>query len=147
MNACLWCGEPTGSEDVLCPEDRAVHDHPRFYCKVPGHTVPTLGPSCAECDQIKLNEARRAAINAPLIAELEKVMVVFMRGWHKPWPGADFGKAIVGNAIAGAIEDLGGKVSIPPPGDPRFHGYDPYAEHLRGLAALEARRQGLPDPA
>jgi len=71
MLLCLWCDDPTGSEDKLCPGCRAVHDHPPFHCTVPGHTIPTLGPCCAECESIRLAEERRAAANAPLIEELK----------------------------------------------------------------------------
>jgi hypothetical protein len=29
-----------------------------------------------------------------------------VRDWHKPWPGAEHGKALVGMMIDGALADL-----------------------------------------
>jgi len=135
MLLCLWCDDPTGSEDKLCPGCRAVHDHPPFHCTVPGHTIPTLGPCCAECESIRLAEERRAAANAPLIEELKAILNVHMENWHKPWPGAEFGKSMVGNMIVNAIRDLGGTVTIPSPG-PR----DEMSRLLRDDPAEYARR-------
>lgn len=134
---CLWCDDPTGSDDKLCPDCRAVHDHPPFHCKVPGHNVPTLGPRCAECELVELRAARRAAANAPVIEELKMVLNAHVDAWRKPWPGAEFGKTLVGNAIVNAIRDLGGEVTIPTP----VRGETAYDLHMRGLAVLEERRR------
>lgn len=42
-----------------------------------------------------------AAIRAKFIAE----------DWHRPWRGAEFGKAIIGNAIVGAEREVAERLS------------------------------------
>jgi hypothetical protein len=103
-NACLWCDDPCEGENKLCPSCKAVNDHPLFHCSNPRHTVPTLGPSCADCDFERAHAARREAINAPIRASLEAILAGHVRDWHKPWPGCEFGKTIIGNALLAAIK-------------------------------------------
>lgn len=105
-NGCLWC-DALVSGDKLCAACRAVNDHPLFHCTAnPRHTVPTLGPSCAACDWERAAEERRRAANAPIIARLEGIRAQLVADWRKPWPGCEFGKAMVGQMINGAIENL-----------------------------------------
>jgi hypothetical protein len=40
------------------------------------------------------------------LAQLEAIRADHIRGFHKPWPGAEHGKAIVGNALTNAIDDV-----------------------------------------
>ena len=101
---CLWCDAP--SEGSLCGPCRAVNDHLPFYCANPRHAVPTLGPSCARCDDEKAREAARTAHNAPIVAQLRQIRADLIRDWHNSWPGAEHGKALVGHMIDGALEDL-----------------------------------------
>lgn len=142
---CLWCCEPTHSSDVLCAECRAVNDHPPFHCTVPGHTVPTLGPRCAECEQIEWTNKRRREANAPRIAELQAILNRHMEGWYEPWPGCEYAKSWVGNMILSAIRDLGGDATIPPPGKvhpmTRLLADDPVAYQAYASATLAARKK------
>lgn len=103
---CLWCDAPTTNGDKLCPACRVVNDHPLFYCSNPRHTVPTLGPSCASCDHERAEKDRLAKRNAPIIAQLVAIRAQLVAEWHRPWPGCEHGKAIIGMAINGAIKDL-----------------------------------------
>jgi len=103
MSECLWCDAPT--DEKLCRSCRAGNDHPLFHCKVPGH-IPTLGKSCAECDLQAQAIARRAAANAPSLVALRSIREGLIADWHKPWPGCEHGKAILGMAIDRAIKDL-----------------------------------------
>jgi len=105
MNLCLWCDDLTGSADVLCPGCRKVNDHPLFHCPIKGH-LPTSGPECAECHHIAQNMAQREALNAPIVASLREIRAVHVREWNQRWPGCEFGKALVGIMIDGAIADL-----------------------------------------
>ncbi len=133
---CLWCDDPTGSEDELCSDCRAVHDHPPFYCDKPGHTVPTLGPRCAECAIEEDRKRRRQEANAKHIQQLQESLTQFCKEFHKPWAGAEFGKTIVGNAIIGAIRELGGEPDLT---NPLIE--DPYDRMLRANRVLESRRK------
>lgn len=145
MNHCLWCDEPTGSDDVLCPECRAVNDHPPFHCTVPGHDVPTLGDHCAQCEMEASAARRQREANAPVIEQLKSILNRHMEGWYDPWPGAEFGKTIVGNAILGAIRDLGGDAFIPAPGRKdemsRLLWDDPEEYGRRASRILKERRE------
>jgi hypothetical protein len=105
---CLWCDTPTVNGDKLCPTCRAANDHPPFHCPKPGHEVPTLGPSCFNCDIEQEARERRDKINAPIIASLEAIRAQHIRDFHKPWPGCEFGKAIIGMSIDGALAELKG---------------------------------------
>jgi hypothetical protein len=40
------------------------------------------------------------------LADLRVILDNHVRDFNKPWPGCEFGKAIVGNAIVGAIREL-----------------------------------------
>ena len=52
---------------------------------------------------------RVAVQNAPAIYSLRKILRDHVRKMKdgEPWPGCEFGKAIVGNSILGALADLG----------------------------------------
>jgi hypothetical protein len=112
VNECLWCDAPT--EGKLCQQCNTcphcctpITDHPLFHCQDPRHrhTVPTLGHSCAECDNIAEAKARRAAVNAPIIASLRAIRAQHVRDFHTTrWPGMEFGKAMFG--IDGALKEL-----------------------------------------
>lgn len=104
MNECLWCDGPT--EEKLCTGCRKVHDHPLFHCTVSPRHLPTHGDSCAECDWIAKAEARRAAINAPILASLKAIREKHLADWHRPWPGMEFGKALFGQMVDGAIREV-----------------------------------------
>jgi hypothetical protein len=90
---------------VLCPEHRAVNDHPLFHCPIPGH-LPTLGPSCCTCDLLAQAKARQAEANAPRLAQLRTIRAKFIAERHIPWPGAEFGKGIFGMCLDNAIGQL-----------------------------------------
>lgn len=105
-NLCAWCDDPSGS-DVLCPVCRAAHDHPLFYCPVDPTHLPTSGPSCATCDIEAARRARVARENAPLVAQLQRIRASLVAEWGRPWPGCEFGKALVGMGIDGALKSLG----------------------------------------
>lgn len=46
----------------------------------------------------------RDARTAPVVQALESIYNGFVQGeLHAPWQGAEFGKALIGNAITGAI--------------------------------------------
>lgn len=47
-------------------------------------------------------EARRAETKA----QLEAIRAKLVAEWHEPWPGQEFGKVILGNAIDRALERL-----------------------------------------
>ena len=52
---------------------------------------------------------RREAIRAANIAAIRSLRMIradLVREWHRPWPGCEHGKAIVGMAIDGAIAEL-----------------------------------------
>lgn len=112
VRPCIWCDDPVESGD-LCAPCRAVHDLPLFYCTVPGHTIPTRGSRCAKCERVAYGEALRREANAAQIATLQDILDLHLAKWREPWPGMEFGKAMLGNAIVGAIRDLGG--------EPRFN--------------------------
>ncbi len=103
---CLWCDAPCEGE--LCPACRAVNDHPLFHCRIGGH-IPTLGTSCAECDCIAAANARRDAVNAPIIESLKAIRAQHLKEWHRPWPGLEFGKAMFGMMLDKALVSLEGK--------------------------------------
>jgi hypothetical protein len=52
----------------------------------------------------------RAAAQKAACAETERSLLAIRDGlvseWHRPWPGAEFGKAIVGQSIDGALADV-----------------------------------------
>jgi len=104
MSECLWCDAPT--EEKLCPDCRKVNDHPPYHCTVNPKHLPTLGDSCAECYWIAQAKARREAVNAPIIEALQAIKAQHIKDWHRPWPGMEFGKAMFGNMLNKAIEDL-----------------------------------------
>ena len=92
----------------MCPVCRAAHDHPLFHCKANARHLPTHGDACAECAWIAEANARREARDAPIRESLERIRAAHVADWGKAWPGCEFGKAIVGMALTGAIRDLGG---------------------------------------
>lgn len=40
------------------------------------------------------------------IAQLEAIRAQLIAEWHRPWPGAEFGKALIGQSIDGALKEL-----------------------------------------
>ena len=104
---CLWCDDPCQGGRPLCGPCWAAATGPVFYCKE--HSVPTLGDSCAECDERAARKATRASKNAEAIAQLRSIRASLVAGWYKPWPGEEHAKALVGRAIDGAIADLEGR--------------------------------------
>lgn len=128
MNECLWCCDPCEGKLCsvcnTCPHcEVPTTEHPLFHCTVdPRHTVPTLGHSCFECDLIAEAKARRAARNAPIIATLKAIRAQhvqvttvpeYIYGVEpratfagKPWQGMEFGKALFGMMLDGAIKEL-----------------------------------------
>ena len=130
--SCLWCDEPTEGENPLCPACHAVNTGPRFHCKVPGHTVPTMGTACAECEMQAAREQRRRELNAPIIEQLQAIRLQPVR--HRDWHGALFAKTLVGSMIDRAILDLGGTLVAPP--EPETA----YERHMRALDVLKHRK-------
>lgn len=63
--------------------------------------VDGAGPLPSRADEQKIARARA-------IVQLRATRADHVRDFGKPWPGANFGKAIVGMAIDGAISDLEG---------------------------------------
>lgn len=53
-------------------------------------------------------EAREQA-RTKAATQLEAMRAQLIAEWHKPWPGAEHGKALVGMMIDGAIADLKGE--------------------------------------
>lgn len=104
MNECLWCDAPT--EEKLCPECRAVNDHPPYHCTVDARHLPTLGDSCAECFYIAEAKARRAVVNAPIIESLRAIKARHVAEWDRPWPGLEFAKGLLWEMLNRAIDDL-----------------------------------------
>ena len=60
-----------------------------------GGPLPSREDACRAADDVALVQLR--AIRADLVSEV--------RG-HKPWPGCEFGKTLVGRGIDGAIADV-----------------------------------------
>ena len=56
-------------------------------------------------------EARIAADELAL-TRLEKIRDDHIRDFHKPWPGCEHGKALVGMGITGAIEDIKARLAV-----------------------------------
>lgn len=103
---CLWCCDPTEGGAKLCPTCDAVNRHPLFHCQAGLGHLPTLGPSCAECEHDEREIARRRERNAPIIAQLEAIRARHISELGKPWPGCEFGKGHVGMMLDRAIADL-----------------------------------------
>lgn len=51
------------------------------------------------------DDARRKA-DAEALDSLRAIKAKHIAEWNKPWPGAEHGKAIIGNAINGAIAEV-----------------------------------------
>lgn len=103
---CLWCDEPCRGK--LCDVCHAANEAPLFHCPIPGH-LPTIGgKSCAECDSLAELAAKRAEVNAPLLAQLWAIRASLIAEWRKPWPGCEHGKTLVGQMIDAEIASLVG---------------------------------------
>jgi len=105
---CLWCDDrlpgPLAAQVCLrcAPLGNIVH-----HCCAGRNHLPTFSSlSCATCDESATRLARVRAEIAPQIADLEKMISDHIRDWHKPWPGMNFAKAIVGRMFTGALDDL-----------------------------------------
>jgi len=105
---CLWCDEPTEDGKKLCPECDAINSGPVFHCKVNLDHLPTLGDCCAECQRQREAEERRAAANAPIIAQLESIRAQHIEDFEKPWPGMEFAKGHFGMMLDRALAELKG---------------------------------------
>jgi len=103
MKQCLWCDDPVDA-GPLCGPCKAVNEYPPFHCHK--HPIPTLGPSCGQCDDEAAREARRRERNAPVIAQLQAMRVGLVQDWHEPWPGINFCKALAGQSIDSVLTDL-----------------------------------------
>jgi hypothetical protein len=95
------CWEPFGS--ALCdallryPAGREVWHASHDLRPADGFGPLPLRKDVRERARVEAIRSLRA-IRAGLIAE-----------WLKPWPGAEHGKALVGQMIDGALRDLGGR--------------------------------------
>lgn len=69
------------------------------------HASHTLKPTDGRGPLPSREGARRKA-RAEALKSLRAVREQMVREWRNPWPGAEHGKAIVGKAVAQAIEDL-----------------------------------------
>ena len=76
-------------------------------CWYAAHMLKPLddGGQAALPNRLELIERRKIES----IAQLEAIKEKFIReDFHKPWPGQEFGKATIGNAINGALEQSRG---------------------------------------
>jgi hypothetical protein len=64
---------------------------------------PVDGKGSLPTRQEAIDKAKREA-RSSLVAIRSQLVA----DWNKPWPGAEHGKAIIGKAIDGALEELGG---------------------------------------
>jgi hypothetical protein len=51
-------------------------------------------------------QTAREVADRQALAQLQKSREDLIAEWQRPWPGAEFGKAIVGKSIDGAIAEL-----------------------------------------
>lgn len=61
---------------------------------------PADGKGPLPCAIEVRKQARRAQA-----AQLREIQAQFKRDFRKPWPGAEFGKVLIGRAIDGALKD------------------------------------------
>lgn len=83
---CPWCG-PNG-----VPVD---------------HTLPIFLRLCMRCLPYPTVETVPVPVASPAIPVLREILYAHVRDWARPWPGAEFGKTIIGNALLGALQQHG----------------------------------------
>ena len=106
---CPWCDKVVLAEgQKLCATCGEGYRYPPTVCTVNPRHIPTLADACAECTLEREAAERRAARNAPLIEQLQAIRLAHGREINKPWPGAEFGKTLVGGMLDEALRDLGG---------------------------------------
>jgi hypothetical protein len=60
-----------------------------------------------DCGPLPSREEEQARAKREAVRSLKAIRAKLVAEWNKPWPGAEFGKALVGQAIDGALADLG----------------------------------------
>ncbi len=83
---CPWCG-PNGVE-----VDR---------------TLPIALRRCDACSAPDVPATPKIPTVNPAVTSLRAILASHVRDLHKPWPGCDFGKSVIGNALLGALESYG----------------------------------------
>lgn len=71
--------------------------------------VAVSSGSCRPLDGLGDLPSRRAVqeqVRLETISQLQNIRAGLIADWRKPWPGAEHGKAIVGQAIAAALAEL-----------------------------------------
>lgn len=53
----------------------------------------------------------RARADRERLSSLERIRAQHIKDWHRRWPGAEFGKAILGRALDSAIQDVASRVA------------------------------------
>lgn len=108
MKTCAWCDGPMETDNTrnVC---RVCLPNPdlRHECvKGLGHLVTLGADYCAECYWIEEARKQRQEQNAPLMTALQATRSKHAAELSVPWPGCEFGKAIIGRALDHAISDL-----------------------------------------
>lgn len=62
---------------------------------------------CDACLPYPTVDAPPVVVEHPAVAQLRDILRGHLRDFHQRWPGAEFGKALVGNAILGALVSYG----------------------------------------
>jgi len=73
------------------------------------HASHTLSPVGTTIPLPSRRDARKEADERAL-ASLRNIRANHVRDLHKPWPGAEFGKGIIGKALDGAIAEVEGRL-------------------------------------
>lgn len=55
--------------------------------------------------------AARERADQQLLGSLERIREQHVQDWHRRWPGVEFGKAILGRSLDGAIADVAARVA------------------------------------
>lgn len=84
---CPWCGPNGVSVDFSLPLYLRLCDACLPYPTVDAEPVPAPIPQA--------------------VTDLRAILRDHVRDMHVDWPGQNFGKAIIGNAILGALESYG----------------------------------------
>lgn len=88
---CPWCGRNGVVADLALPEHLRI-------CDACQDERPMLGPVY---DPYAASRYERRT-------GLESILRRHLDAFHAHWPGAEFGKAILGHAVCGALQDAGG---------------------------------------
>ena len=90
------------------------------------HTLPIYLRLCDAClPHPLMDSAPPQPADAACVTDLREMLHRHVAEWDRPWPGAEFGKAIIGRAILGAL---------------RVHGADPAHELQSALVAVGRHR-------